>query len=74
MDDLDPDQVAASRRRDLLLTLVMVGIVLTPAWLLPEVVALPWMVVVGALAVPAVVASCATPPGSPRPTRSYPDC
>jgi hypothetical protein len=67
MSEADPRWVAATRRRDLLLTLVMVCIVLTPAWLLPNTVGLPWMIAVIVLAVPAVWASWRHAPWQPTP-------
>jgi SAM-dependent methyltransferase len=68
----DPRFVAASRRRDLLLTLVMWGIALTPAWLTPEWLSRPWLVVVGLLGLPAVYYSWRHAPWQPTPAAELP--
>ncbi len=51
---MNQEFVRASRRRDLLLTLVMVCIGLTPAWLTPSWLSVPWLVIGLILGVPAV--------------------
>ena len=58
---------AAHRRRDLLLTAVMVGILLTPAWLLPGWASLLWQVGVVLLALPALWWSWRHAPWHPTP-------
>jgi len=65
--DLDPRFVAGSRRRDLLLTLVMWCIVLTPGWLMPEWLSRLWLLVVGMLGLPAVYLSWRHAPWQPTP-------
>lgn len=59
--------VAGIRRRDLLLTLTMLGIALTPAWLLPERLAVPWQIAVAVLAGPMIVLSWTHGPWQPTP-------
>lgn len=72
MDTPDPEFVAASRRRDLLLTLVMLGILLTPAWLTPSWFARPWLVVALVLGAPAVVLTWTHGPWMPTPSEEMP--
>jgi hypothetical protein len=68
----DPSFVAGSRRRDLLQTLVLVGILLTPAWLAPPWFALPWLVGSLALAGPLVVLTWLHGPWVPTPHADVP--
>ena len=72
MDAPDPGFVAASRRRDLLLTLVMLGVALTPAWLTPGWFAVPWLVATLALAGPALWLSWQHAPWVPTPRAELP--
>ncbi|HHO49335.1 MAG TPA: class I SAM-dependent methyltransferase [Deltaproteobacteria bacterium] len=72
MDGLDPGFVAATRRRDLLLTLVMLGILLTPAWLTPDWISLPWRITFAILGPPAVYFSWRYSPWWPTPSAELP--
>lgn len=60
------------RRQDLLLTAVMVGIVLTPGWLLPAPWSMGWLVVTGGLAGPALWWSWSHAPWQPTPDGEWP--
>ncbi len=68
MSDERAPAVRAHRRHDLLLTAVLVGIGLTPAWLLPPTLALPWLVLGALAAVPALWLSWHHAPWQPTPT------
>ena len=68
----DPDFVAASRRRDLLQTLVLLGILLTPAWLTPAWFARPWLIACLVLAGPALVLTWFHGPWVPTPGEELP--
>jgi hypothetical protein len=68
----DPGFVAGSRRRDLLLTLVMVGIGLTPAWFTPIWFAAPWLITGLFLGIPAVYYSYRYAPWAPTPADDLP--
>lgn len=57
----------ATRRRDLLQTLVMLGIVLTPAWLLPEPFARVWLIGGLLIGVPAVFVAATSSMWLPTP-------
>ena len=57
----------ADRRRDLLLTAVMLGIVLTPAWLTPDWISWPWRVVTILVGLPALWLSWRHAPWHPTP-------
>ena len=67
----DPTFAAATRRRDLLLTLVMLGIAFTPAWLLPTPLATPWLWVVSLVGAPAVFVSWMYAPWVPTPASDF---
>ncbi len=56
-----------ARQRDLLLTLVMLGILLTPAWLAPRWLSVPWQIGVAILAIPALWAAWTHAPWQPTP-------
>ena len=58
----------AHRARDLLQTTVLVLVALTPAWLLPAGVALPWLAAVSLLAAPALWFTWTGAPWVPTPT------
>ncbi len=68
----DPAFVAASRRRDLLLTSVMVCIGLTPAWLTPAWFSTPWLIAGVCLGIPALYASWRYAPWVPTPSGELP--
>lgn len=72
MTSPDPAFVAASRRRDLLLTGVMVCIGLTPAWFLPDPWSQLWLAVGLVLGAPAVVLSWRHAPWVPTPAEELP--
>jgi hypothetical protein len=72
VDAPDPGFVAASRRRDLLLTLVMMGILLTPAWLTPPWFSRPWEVAAVLLGAPAVFLTWHHAPWVPTPKAELP--
>ncbi|TNE85325.1 MAG: class I SAM-dependent methyltransferase [Deltaproteobacteria bacterium] len=55
------------RQRDLLLTAVLLGVLLTPAWLIPQPWSLVWQLVVLLLAVPALMYSWRHAPWQPTP-------
>jgi SAM-dependent methyltransferase len=60
------------RRRDLLLTLVLVCIGLTPGWLAPHWLSVPWLLAGLLLGAPAVYASWTHAPWMPTPTDELP--
>ncbi|MFT4626316.1 MAG: hypothetical protein ACI8PZ_004993 [Myxococcota bacterium] len=64
--------VAAGRRRDLLLTSVMLAVLLTPAWLAPPELAIPWLLACLLLAAPALWLSWTHAPWVPTPTADLP--
>jgi hypothetical protein len=64
----DPEFVAGSRRRDLLQTCVLLGLLFTPAWLTPPWFARPWLLVTALLGLPAVWWSWRHAPWVPTPT------
>lgn len=68
----DPSFVAATRRRDLLLTLVLLGIGLTPAWLTPDWLSVPWRIAGAILGPPAVYFSWRYSPWWPTPAAELP--
>ncbi len=68
----DPEFVAASRQRDLLLTLVMVAIGLTPAWLAPAWISVPWQIAGVIFGVPALYYSWHYAPWVPTPADDLP--
>ncbi len=59
--------VATIRRRDLLLTVTLLGIALTPSWFLPAAVAVPWQIAVAILGGPMLVLSWTHGPWQPTP-------
>lgn len=66
-----PVPPAVARRQDLLLTLSMVGIAMTPAWLLPRWLAVPWMISGAILAPPAIWVSWRSSPWLPTPAAEW---
>jgi SAM-dependent methyltransferase len=72
MQSVDPASVAAGRRRDLLQTFVLLGILFTPAWLGPAWFARPWLLFSIALAGPAVALSWTHGPWVPTPRADLP--
>ncbi|MEN0064074.1 MAG: class I SAM-dependent methyltransferase [Myxococcota bacterium] len=64
---LDSNAVAAIRRRDLLLTVTLLLIALTPAWFLPRGASLAWQVAVMVLAGPMLLLSWTHGPWQPTP-------
>ena len=72
MQNPDPGFVAASRRRDLLQTFVVLGILLTPAWLTPRWFSVPWQIGVLCLAAPLVLLTWFHGPWVPTPHAELP--
>lgn len=70
--DADPKYIAATRRRDLTLTIVMFCIAITPAWLTPSWFAVPWLLVVGGLSLPALWLTWGHAPWVPTPADELP--
>lgn len=67
-----PDVVRQHRRHNLLLTLVMVGVGMTPAWLGPSWLVLPWMVAGVLFGGPAVYYTWRYAPWMPSPAVEVP--
>ena len=70
--EMDSATTAVIRRRDLLLTLVMWCIGMTPAWLLPPWLANPWLGVGLFMGIPAVIYSWRYAPWVPTPAHDLP--